>query len=289
MNRIPAGLCLLVISGCAWLPWHSLPPPNPPLTVLVGAVTLEAPVTSPSDLATFEESPPPEVAPQLLKQLIDEVEVTAQRLLTEELARKPGFLVVPFPEARRLQSNHAAAGEPLDADGWRALAEEAHADVVVTGRLVDYGVVRWQYWVPGLLVSMLTETLIVGAATGFNPVAMAGTAASELLTDVPVWWGGAYIAGWALRPVRLKAEAREVRKCAEKSWKEEAIVVLIPGWTLKKYESDERRLKEVQLTVNLTQAVTDIADEAGKELRLAPCTLPNTDEEKVRSAVTQKK
>lgn len=58
---------------------------------------------------------------------------------------------------------------------------------MLTGRLVDYGVVRWQYWVPGLLVSMLTETLIVGAATGFNPVAMAATAASELLTDVPVW------------------------------------------------------------------------------------------------------
>lgn len=62
---------------------------------------------------------------------------------------------------------------------------------MVTGRLVDYGVVRWQYWMPGLLVSMLTETLIVGAATGFNPLAMAGTTASELLTDVPVWWGGA--------------------------------------------------------------------------------------------------
>ncbi len=277
MNRILASLCLLVISGCAWLPWHSLPPPNPPFMVLVGAVTLEAPVTSPSDLATFEETPPPEIAPQLLKQLIDEVEVTAQRLLTEELARQPRFLVVPFPEARRLQSNHAAAREPLDAEGWRALGEEAHADVVVTGRLVDYGVVRWQYWVPGLLVSMLTETLIVGAATGFNPAAMAATAASELLTDVPVWWGGAYIAGWALRPVRLKAEAWEVRNCIEKSWKEEAVVVLIPGWTLKKREADERRRKEVQLMVNLTQAVTEIADQARKELRLAPCAQPEPD------------
>ena len=142
---------------------------------------------------------------------------------------------------------------------------------MVTGRLVDYGVVRWQYWMPGLLVSMLTETLIVGAATGFNPTAMAATAASELLTDVPVWWGGAYIAGWALRPVRLKAEAWDVRKCVEQPWKEEAVVVLIPGWTLKKREPDERRRKEVQLTVNLTQAVTEIADQAGRELRRAPC------------------
>lgn len=277
MNQILAGLYLLVISGCAWLPWHSLPPLDSPITVLVGPVSMVAPVTSPSDLATFEESPPSEVAPQLLQQLIDEVEVTAQRLSTEELARQPGFVVVPFPEARRLHTNHAAAGEPLDTEGLRVLGEEAHADVVVTGRLVDYGVVRWQYWMPGLLVSMLTETLIVGAATGFNPLAMAGTTASELLTDVPVWWGGAYIAGWALRPVRLKAEAREVRKCVEKPWKEEAVVVLIPGWTLKKYESEERRREEVQLTVNLTQAVTDIAAQAGKELRLTPCVQPEPD------------
>ncbi|MCS6302746.1 MAG: hypothetical protein H8K07_03645 [Nitrospira sp.] len=53
------------------------------------------------------------MAPQLLQQLIDKVEVTAQRLLTEELTRQPGFLVVPFSDARRLQTNRAAAGDPL--------------------------------------------------------------------------------------------------------------------------------------------------------------------------------
>jgi hypothetical protein len=53
----------------------------------------------------------------------------------------------------------------------------------------------------GLAISMLAETLIVGAAaTGFNPIIMAATAASELVTDLPLWWGGAYIAGWAFRP-----------------------------------------------------------------------------------------
>lgn len=280
MTRIFTGLCLLIIPGCAWLPGHSLPPPDPPLTILVGPVTLDAPVTSPSDLATFEETPSSDVAPQLLKQLIDEVEMTAQRLLTEELARQPGFRVIPFQDARRLQTNRSAEGTPLDAEDLWALGQEVHADLVVSGRLVDYGVVRWQYWVSGLLVSMLTETLIVGAATGFNPAAMAATAASELLTDLPVWWGGAYIAGWAFRPVRLKTEAWEVRTCVEKPWKEEAVVVLIPGWTLKKREPDERRRKEVQLTVNLIQAVKEIADNAGKELRLSPCTTSEQDRRK---------
>ena len=30
---------------------------------------------------------------------------------------------------------------------------------------------------------------------GFNPLIMAAAAGSELLTDLPFWWGGAYI--WA--------------------------------------------------------------------------------------------
>lgn len=143
--------------------------------------------------------------------------------------------------------------------------------LTITGRIVDYGVVRWQYWVPGLVLSMMTETLIVGAASGFNPALMAATAGSELFTDVPFWWGGAYVAGWALRPVRVKAEALDVRGCAEKSWNEEAVVMLVPGQTLKQFPSDERRRKEVQLTVNLSRALTEIADNAGQELRLAPC------------------
>ena len=86
------------------------------------------------------------------------------------------------------------------------LRTQLGADLVIVGNF-DYGKIRWQYRVPGLVLSMLAETLIVGAATGFNPAFMAATAGRELLTDVPFWWGGAYIAGWAFRPVRVEASA----------------------------------------------------------------------------------
>lgn len=271
MKRVLVVLCLLVSAGCAWFQGRPVPPPDPPLIVLVGPVTLEAPVTSPSDLYTFQQHPSPEVAPQLLAQLIEEVEATGQRLLTEQLARQPGFLVVPFAEARRLQTNQSSVRYPLDPAALRALGQEAPADIVITGRILDYGVVRWQYWVPGLLLSMLTETMIVGAATGFNPAAMAATAGSELFTDVPFWWGGAYVAGWAFRPVRVKADALEVQGCAEKPWTDASLVILVPGRTLRELSPDERRRKEVQLIVNLSRALTEIADNAGQELRLAPC------------------
>ncbi len=271
MNTIFAGLFLLIFPGCAFLTGRALPPPDPPLTLLVGPVTLEAPVTSPSDLYTFRERPSPESEPQLLAQLIEEVEVTGQRILTEQLARQPGFIVVPFADARRLQTNLQSASRSLDAEALRLLGKEAQADIVIAAHIVDYGVVRWQYWVPGLILSMLAETLIVGAATGFNPAFMAATAGSELLTDVPFWWGGAYIAGWALRPVRVKVVALQARGCEQETWKEEALLMLVPGKTLDEYPAEERRRKEVQLTVNLTRALTEIAENAGHELRLTPC------------------
>ena len=271
MNVILAALCLLITPGCAWFQARALQPPDPPLIVLVGPVTLEAPVTSPSDLYTFQERPSADVASQLLAQLIEEVEVTGQRLFTEQLARQPGFLVLPFADARRLQTNQLSAAHPLDPEGLQALGREAHADVVITGHIIDYGVVRWQYWVPGLLLSMMTETLIVGAATGFNPAIMAATAGSELLTDVPFWWGGAYIAGWAFRPVRIQVEALRITGCAERVWHEQEVIVLIPWKTLAKYPPEERQRKEVQLEVNLSRALAEVAESAGRKLRLKPC------------------
>lgn len=278
MKLIIAVLCLLTIPGCAWFR-RPLPPPDPPLAVLVGPVTLQAPVSSPSDLYTFEDRLAPDVTSPLLLQLIDEVELTGQRLLTEALASQSGFAVIPFAETRRLLTNHSRIGSPLDPDELRALGQEAHADFVVTAKIVDYGVVRWQYWVPGLIVSMITETLIVGAASGFNPAIMAATAGSELLTDVPFWWGGAYVAGWAFRPVRVKAEAIELGACHDRTWTQEALVILVPGKTLEEYPADERSRKEVQLTVNLTEALKEIADDAGHELRRKPCHKPRSTED----------
>lgn len=87
------------------------------------------------------------------------------------------------------------AGVVPTSDQLADLRAQLGADLVIVGNILDYGKIRWQYWVPGLVLSMLTETLIVGAATGFNPAFMAATAGSELLTDVPFWWGGAYVGG----------------------------------------------------------------------------------------------
>lgn len=142
---------------------------------------------------------------------------------------------------------------------------------MLSGRILDYGKVQWQYWAVGLAISMLTETLIVGAATGFNPLIMAAAAGRELLTDLLFWWGGAYIAEWVFRPVRFKVKALQIMGCEQRIWKEQELIVLIPGKSLNKYPPEERKRKEVQLGVNLEEALMELAKSAGKELRLKPC------------------
>src|SRR5215813_9921994 len=127
MKWIVAVLCLLMTQGCAWFK-PAAPPPDPPLTLVVGPVSLDAPVTSPSDLYTFEQDPSPEMAPQIFTQLVEEVELAGQRYLTEQLARQPGFRVVPFADARRLQTNQNPTRHPRETDELTALGRDADAD-----------------------------------------------------------------------------------------------------------------------------------------------------------------
>lgn len=265
-------LVLLATSGCGMLWTRTAPMPAEPLKVLVAQVTLKAPVTSPKDLHSFNDAPPPEIQPMLLAQLIDEVQVHAQRVFSEELSRQQAIQLVPFREARLMLSDMKSDGKELSEADLFVFGVQAEADVVVSARILDYGAIQWQYWVSGLALSMLTETLVVGAATGFNPAIMAATAASELVTDVPFWWGGAYVGGWAFRPVRVKAEAIQITGCQKRIWTEQELVFLVPGKTLARYPPEERRRKEVQLEVNLEHALTNLADAAGRELRLQPCT-----------------
>ena len=264
-------LILVLVTGCNLLPWRATAPPDPPIKLLVAQIKMDAPLSSPDDLKSFDKPPSPEDEAALLAQLIEEVEERAQQIFTEQLAQQPGFTVVSPAEIAQIRTHLDLTHKELNVTQLGFLGTQAGADIVLSGRILDYGKVQWQYWAAGLVISMLAETLIVGAATGFNPVIMAATAASELLTDLPLWWGGAYIAGWAFRPVRIKVKALQITGCEQRVWKEQELIVLIPGKSLKKYTPEERKRKEIQLGVNVEESLMELAKTAGQEMRLKPC------------------
>ena len=266
-----SALIVLLLTGCNLLPFQKNPPPEIPLKVLVTQMRMEAPLSSPSDLHSFKEPIPREDRPIVLAQLTEELETRAQRLFTEQLAQQEGFIVIPFDNAYQIRTETNSPSQWLNKEQRITMGSQAGADIVISGRILDFGKVQWQYWVTGLLLSMTVETLIVGAATGFNPGIMAIAAASELVTDLPFWWGGAYIAGWAFRPVRINMKAVQISGCEQVIWKEEELMVRIPGKSLKKHSPEEQKRKEVQLGVNLEETLKELAKIAGRELRLKPC------------------
>ncbi len=87
---------LIPTSGCSVLPWYKAPPPDAPLKLVVAQIIMKAPLSSPTDLKSFDKPPPEEDEPVLLAQLIEEVEQKAQQLFTEQLAQRPEFAVVPL-------------------------------------------------------------------------------------------------------------------------------------------------------------------------------------------------
>ncbi len=249
-----------------------LPLPPPPLKVVVGPIILEAPITKSTQIHSFDEAPSPETEPVILAQLIDEIQTKAQRLLTEHLARQEKFLVVPFDETRRILADIAPSGRPFTAAQVQALGRQTGADIVLTSVIHDYGYVRRQYWMTGWLLHASFWTTVIGLSTAWNPAAIGGYLAFDATTDFPLWWGGAQVFGWTFRPVRVHLDAVQLTQCDGPIWTEEELMVKVPAKTLAEYSPEEQNRKEIQLEANLSRAMAEMAETAGEQLHLRPCT-----------------
>ncbi len=242
-----------------------------PLKLVVGPVALDAAITKSTQIHSFDDPPSPETEATVLATLLDETQAHAQQALTAALARHARFTVVPFEDARRAQPDVASPAVAWTHEELLALGRAAQADLVVDAHILDYGVVRWQYWVTGWLAHASIATTIVGLASSWNPAAIGAYLAVDATTDLPLWWGGAQVFGWAFRPVRMQVDVLQLTPCEGLIWNQQELVVKVPGDELAHYTPDERTKKEVQLDINLHRAATAIADDAAAALDRQPC------------------
>jgi hypothetical protein len=272
IGRLPAtvmSLCVL-LGGCSSLSGHASAPSDAPLKVVVGPVILESPLPKSTHIHSFSDDPSPEFEPVIIAQLVDELQIKAQQFLTEQLAHQRGLVVVPFDETRRMLADLAPAGTPLTAEQIDALASQSGTDVVITGLIHDYGQVRWQYWVTGLAIHATTELLLVGFASGWNPAIVVPFFFLDVATDVPIWYGGGYVFGWAFRPVRVHLEAVQIRNCRGVVWSEDELAIKVPGKMLAEYPPEEQSKKEIQLEANLKHVMAEFAETIAPKLVLQP-------------------
>lgn len=221
-------------------------------------------ITQLSYVRDIEETLSPEDESKLLADALQEIQRETRWLLLSRLTAGQGFRIIPLDQADALAAELKL--KPGDIPNAGQLAEfrrRLGADLVVAGSILDYGKVRWQWMLAGMLADMTWESVALGLATSWNLGVVFGNIGFELLTSTPVWFGGGYLFGIALRPVRVEAVVFDTVK-GEQVWKEAESSAYAKG-ALEQFPEEVRKKKEAQLELNLAEVMESLADSLLKE------------------------
>lgn len=219
----------------------------------------EIEITELSAVQTVDQTLSRDEEAVLLADALQRIQQDARWLLVSRLATGHGFRFVPLKAVDALAAElQLKPGQIPKAEQLSEFLRRLGADLVVSGSLLDYGKVRRQWLLTGMLVDMTVDNTIIGLATGWNPVALAASVGWDVLTSVPIWFGGGYLFGVSFRPVRVEARAFETLH-GYPIWQtmEEAVY----AWSaLKTLPEEIRGRKEVQLDLNLAEILESMGD-----------------------------
>jgi hypothetical protein len=254
-------LILLACSSCSWFNSGTRPDvpivERPKLAVVGFGMGIE--ISSLSSIKSIDEPLLSEQEKLLVAETIRNICHEARRLLFERLRAGGQFNLVPLDQVdNAIKEMDVDPLKPLTSEQMSNLRRKLAADIVVGGAVLDYGKVRWQWLATGMLTDTTVETIVIGLATAWNPVALGANVGFNLLTSTPVWFGGGYLFGVAFRPVRVEAWAADTQSGKE-VWDSMEVAVYARE-RLKELGEAERRKKEVQLHVNLEKAMEALGD-----------------------------
>ena len=235
---------------------------RPTVAILPFGFDLE--ITKLSAVKSVDETLTPEDESKQLAETLREIQREARWLLLSRLATGEGFQFVP-PEqtdalAEELQLKPGILPSPEQLTEFR---HRLGADLVIAGSILDYGKVRWQWMLAGMTADMTAESIALGLATAWNPIAIGANLGFELLTSTPLWFGGGYLFGIALRPVRVEARAFETVQ-GYPIW--QAMDESVYAWgALKTLPEAVRNKKETQLELNLAEIMESLGDALTKQ------------------------
>jgi hypothetical protein len=216
-------------------------------------------ITALSAVQTVDQTHSREEEAVLLANALRRIQQDARWLFVSRLATGHGFRFIPLDAVDALAAElQLDPGHIPKAEQLSEFRRRLGADLVVSGSLLDYGKVRWQWLLTGMLVDMTVDNTIIGLATGWNPIALAASVGWDVLTSAPIWFGGGYLFGVAFRPVRVEARAFETLQ-GYPIWQttEEAVY----AWSaLKTLPEGIRGRKEVQLELNLAEILESMGD-----------------------------
>ena len=221
-------------------------------------------ITKLSAVKTVDGMLSPEDESKQLAEALREIQQEARWLLLSRLAAGQGFRFVSPEQTDALAEEfQLKPGDLPNAEQLTAFRHRLGADLVVAGSILDYGKVRWQWSAAGMFADISWETVAIGVATGWNPGIILGNVGYELLTSTPLWFGGGYLFGVAMRPVRVEARAFETVQ-GYPIWQAMEESVYARG-ALKMLPEEVRGKREYQLELNMADIVESLGDSLTKQ------------------------
>lgn len=221
-------------------------------------------ITDLSYVQSVEEKLSPEEESGQLAEALREIQQETRCLLLSRLAAGQGFQFVSLEEtdalAEELALKPGAVPRPNQVTEFR---RRLGADLVIAVSILDYGKIRWQWLAAGMFADIAWETVVIGLATAWNPAIILGNVGFELLTSTPLWFGGGYFFGVAMRPVRVEARVFDTIQ-GWPIWQtmEESVY----AWGALKYLPEALRdKKEAQLHLNMAETMESIGDSLTEE------------------------
>ena len=235
---------------------------RPSVAILPFGFDLE--ITQLSAVKTADETLPPEDETKQVVKTLWEIQQEARWLLLSRLATGQGFQFVPADQTDALAAELGLTPGVLpNPEQLTEFRRRLGADLVVAGSILDYGKIRWQWMLAGMTTDMTAESIALGLATAWNPIAIGANIGFELLTSTPLWFGGGYLFGVALRPVRVEARAFETVH-GYPIW--QAMDESAYAWgALKTLPKAVRDKKESQLELNLAEIMESLGDALTKQ------------------------
>ncbi|MBI3583638.1 MAG: hypothetical protein HY096_06765 [Nitrospinae bacterium] len=253
-------LIILILHACTAPPLRkTLKIDHPPKIGIIG-FKVTAPISS---LSSIVQSPPKGISKEEEKELINkrlrDIEEKADSFLIKDLIEKGKAVPVKIPEGLF----GTKRGEKPELEALENLRKEFGLDAVLYGEIPWYGKTRLIYPILGISLDIIGESVIIGSVTNWNETIISANIGFELLTSVPLWFGGAYFFGVAFRPVTVDAHVVSTSEGTE-IW-HKSVDRIVSRRILIKYPESERAKKEVQLDASLLIAISAIAESLSME------------------------
>ena len=216
---------------------------------------ITAPIRKLGDLADAGEKKNFKEKDLAVEDLLKNLEKLAKEYFVTKINSKKIFQAVSIPdEDIGIDSDYR-----LNEQQASTIQKKYHLGAVIIGQIPWYGKTNPWYPFLGMTADIALETVIIGLATKWNSTFIFANIGLELLTGIPLWYGGAYLFGSAFRPVTINAQIFTFDKSVR--IQEGEVEVFTAKRKLKMYPKDLRKNKSVQLEAALKKALDGIIRE----------------------------